>query len=1028
MSSTSAPGKMATSIYDAAAPTIYNASLGEVQSAVAAFQSDKPAASHARQFQIKLNELRDIHLSLPLEVHAADSEAWRQVDQLRLHLQSRKFECAWAACPPGVKDRSRPLRYTITVIPREQEFQLLSSFGVGAQRQPNTIRGFPPSEQKADEPRLRDLHFRLRIIDRTLTALGIPPVTFDWGSDTRQTLGGAERSINLPAPSLIRKCLENEKELEELTAKQRAIDHEGVQFLLVFSTVWDHITPTACTTIGLKVTGDNFKFKQHLRQLLHLVEGYKRANKVQIPNDQIVTNIRMSTEHHGYLLCDPIDLITAQGSCEYPMPNGRDRFFRQVYMLNTDPRNYRITNENDHFKTSRDAYRDRKRQHRPRITWEERDYYPPCSGTTGPIYVEMEDEDRPPKDKGALERKGKNDKRAILIHLWQQGVRGNIDQLRWDINDLNRSLDKAGPRRDDVSSAIRTELEEGIEDERAYRVQVEMYSLPPCWEGDTDLLWAKWKLGITSRNNKILRLKQDIRHAEFRKGFSISMKGFRNESRREAVDKEIEGWQAELGKLEGEEIKVEPGLELELPGTTSTTGLGGGVLYTSIPSFELAPKTVRFHTPTPEPGPGPSRDRPSPAPLPLASSSSVSPDLKPGPTPHPPPPPAQRPSTWESRSSIPTPPRTPPTPQKEIELLLSRLKGLEEGVASFDGMASILYFKPRDDLIRKARAVKWELKKLGHVFPDAPNASVKPEGEGEVKQEVGACSLETVLGARDGGVRLSAPSGSFGQEGLRDKRGRPSTRAAEIKVERDTSPRPLTPSISPPSSSRTQISNSDKRPTKTITTAIRSMSKSTVTPKIGSEGMPIEIDSDSDDDDDIDVKPTTKPDIHPSLGSSASTKRKRKLAISSRGPTAKKPKPTPKAKLAASDIIKVEAPSGSTVSVTVTPPKEVHRPNISEVSQSRSKLEVPSTIGIELRREVSELSESGLSDLSDLSIEVDENDEEDQDMEAGGKGVKRRRKWKGWRMESISDSEGEGVVNMFNDDHEVIGRTRSGRL
>jgi hypothetical protein len=185
-------------------------------------------------------------------------------------------------------------------------------------------------------------------------------------------------------------------------------------------------------------------------------------------------------------------------------------------MLNSDSRNYRIATENDYFSLSKSAHRERQRQHPCRVKWQERDDHPPCSGSTEPIYVEIKDDQRPERSKEALERKGKNDKRAIKIHLWDLGERENIHQLKWEINDLNRSLDKLGPRRDDELSAIRTELEEGMEDEKAYRVQVEIYSLPPCWEGDTDLLWAKWKLGITSMNNKILRLKQDIRHAEFR--------------------------------------------------------------------------------------------------------------------------------------------------------------------------------------------------------------------------------------------------------------------------------------------------------------------------------------------------------------------------------------------------------------------------------------------------------------------------------------------------------------------------------
>jgi len=352
-------------------------------------------------------------------------------------------------------------------------------------------------------------------------------------------------------------------------------------------------------------------------------------------------------------------------------------------------------------------------------------------------------------------------------------------------------------------------------------------------------------------------------------------------------------------------------------------------------------------------------------------------------------------------------------------------------VASFNSVASIIQFKPRDDLIRKVRGVKSELKRLGHVFPDPPSAV---ETEAAVKEEEGSGS-GTVLGDRGGGVLPFSRSGDLGQEGLtREEREILGARRVEIKVERDL-PRPFTPSISPPSSSRTEISNSDKRPTptRTITTATETTSRSTLTPKIGSEGMPIEIDSDSDHDDYIEIKPDPKRqlklEIHPSLGSSASAKRKRKLAISSRGPIAKKHKPEPKLKIAINDGIKVEARSSSTAAVPVTvttAPEEVQRPNISEVSQSRSESEIPSTIGIGLRREVSELSE--LSELSDLSNEEDEDDDEDQDMEAGGKGVKRRRKWKGWRMESISDDEGEGVINIFNNDQEVIGRTRSGRL
>jgi hypothetical protein len=261
-----------------------------------------------------------VHITLPLAVHEADHDAWKHLEHLMGKLCEKNIDCHWATS--FTKDRSRALSYVVSLknTDRTRTTHL-------AKKQRKGQFSNTHDRLAEDDPRLLLKDFRVRIINSALEKLGIQSVEFDWAHRKHDyQKGNYLGNITLNSPVDVGKCLEKPHHDDIIVDSSR--------FRIHFDKIFGLITPTTCTTIGLVVVGDGCELYEHKIQVQELLEKYNLVNGT----DATIDNVRMSTEYSKYLLCDPCDIITAQGLCELPMPNRR--FFRQMFFANANPANY----------------------------------------------------------------------------------------------------------------------------------------------------------------------------------------------------------------------------------------------------------------------------------------------------------------------------------------------------------------------------------------------------------------------------------------------------------------------------------------------------------------------------------------------------------------------------------------------------------------------------------------------------------------------------------------------------------------
>jgi len=160
-----------------------------------------------------------------------------------------------------------------------------------------------------------------------LGTLGITSIKTDWRYEKIGN-GKHKGNITLESPVDVATCLS--------TPHHYNIMIRGSQFDVSFEHVYGLLTPTTCTTIALLLHKDD---DYEPGEAEHSVEEHLNLYNMANGTDGTIDNVRRSEEFYSnYLLCDPGDIITAQGLCENPMPSGR--FFRQVFFANAAAANY----------------------------------------------------------------------------------------------------------------------------------------------------------------------------------------------------------------------------------------------------------------------------------------------------------------------------------------------------------------------------------------------------------------------------------------------------------------------------------------------------------------------------------------------------------------------------------------------------------------------------------------------------------------------------------------------------------------
>ena len=305
------------SIFDAATLVVYRVvgpdAARTVRNRIHALAQDDPIIR--RDFKVVNDEKpMMVHISLPLAVHQADHDAWKHVEYLKQRLCEEELDCHWAYAPskekdPNAKDRSRHVSYTLTLVTSAEQ-----SAG---------------RRWEAGDPNLKDQPYRLQIINAALKTCGIEARVSEVFEPAKSASRYAKGRITLDSPSQVPALVD--------AGVIESIQTQFSKYDVQFHHRHGSITPTACTTIGLILKG--LRRDQRNDILKSLEEHLSHYNYVN-SSDATIDNIRSSKENPDYLLCDPCDIVTAQGLCEVPVTNAQGRFFRQIYLANASPANY----------------------------------------------------------------------------------------------------------------------------------------------------------------------------------------------------------------------------------------------------------------------------------------------------------------------------------------------------------------------------------------------------------------------------------------------------------------------------------------------------------------------------------------------------------------------------------------------------------------------------------------------------------------------------------------------------------------
>jgi hypothetical protein len=425
------------------------------------------------------------HITLPLAVHEADHDAWEHLDHLRQKLCEKHLECYWATSLTG--DRSRALSYVLSVVTPDEGSEMPLAKKSRRDRFDKTY-----NRLHGDDPRLSMQGFRVAIINAALVRNKIRNVETDWAYDK---LGEGKHKGNITLDSRVDVgiCLEN--------PLHHDIVIDGSTYRIHFGNIFGLITPTTCTTIGIAVAGDNYDFTQHVKQLRRFMEDYNLVND----SSGTIDNIRMSTENPRYLLCDPSDIITAQGLCELPMPNRR--FFRQIFFANAKAANYKVSYGIQYDKEATTIH-DTRSYNSPFD-------YVARSGSLIPLTIDIDpkgpyhNREKPSLSEDLRER------RLKLVFEWLSREKKNDPMnsvlalrrlVEWNV-ELTNQMEPRAEHEWDSQKLFQ-------QDSDALEIQVELHERIALL--DQDYQSAKSRLGIVSKILHRLQLKQDMFGAGFK--------------------------------------------------------------------------------------------------------------------------------------------------------------------------------------------------------------------------------------------------------------------------------------------------------------------------------------------------------------------------------------------------------------------------------------------------------------------------------------------------------------------------------
>jgi hypothetical protein len=483
---------MMPSIFEAATLIVYkipgpgNDTISKIQFMIRTLY-DEDQVNIRGDFQITRAEGQGaVHITLPLAVHEAEHDAWGYLDYLRQKLCEKNLICHWATSLKG--DRSRAVSYTVSLT-KPASLVLDRCRGIHAPKKRRGQFGDTYDRLYEDDPRLTIQDFRTKIINVALGRLGLQLIA-EWAHKKHNDESGKYvGNVALHSPGEVATCIE--------TPFHDQIPLDGSMFYVNFHHIFGIITPTTCTTIGLVVVGDSCEIGEHRLQVKEFFAEYNEANNTEAT----ISNIRMSTEYSKYLLCDPCDIITAQGLCENPMPNGR--FFRQIFFANADPANYVPDYGKAYDKKSDKAHtarcRSAGRSHHLRTK------------TTIPLTVEIGRKEAwiklSPLDELRQER-------LIQVYNYHKRLEMNdpihgtriIDRLhKWNVE----IAEKTPPRSEHDWCGVEDRFQE---DSDALQTQLRIHA--EIGRLDKDYEWAKARLDVVSKILNRFHLKRDLDQAK----------------------------------------------------------------------------------------------------------------------------------------------------------------------------------------------------------------------------------------------------------------------------------------------------------------------------------------------------------------------------------------------------------------------------------------------------------------------------------------------------------------------------------
>jgi hypothetical protein len=444
-----------------------------------------------------------VRISLPRAVHLADHDAWKHVDSLRGSLCCNWFDCHWAHAPFDVedrdaRDRSRHVTYTIVLVTPDDK--------------PST------RHWASDDQNLENEGYRLRIINSALEGSGTTARSYALIDSDKSGWRKAQGRITLDSRDAVVALVED--------GAIEVIKMGSSEYNVQFHYRHGSITPTACTTIGLNLKGlrsdqkDDIvdDLKEHLSQ-------YNLANNCE----GTIRNIRMSEENPDYLLCDPCNIMVAQGLCAVPIGHAKDRFFRQIYFANASPANYIKKYEISYQKRALLEYQAR----------EERDFFDEedtPSGTFEPLLLEIAPHKYPAPEKPS-ELQNLRHSQLTKVQNWRndQGKNKELDPRR-----MVASLYRTNVRIAEITKA-ESEHDTGVvvlyrHDVEALETQISIHQAIGLLNADHK--WAVDRLEHVSRVLKRLELSGQLENAKNRMlhGGNVEVPARRRKADEEAAE------------------------------------------------------------------------------------------------------------------------------------------------------------------------------------------------------------------------------------------------------------------------------------------------------------------------------------------------------------------------------------------------------------------------------------------------------------------------------------------------------------